>query len=214
MNHPVHAFPFLAASFTASLAASLALASCSGVDPRYIHNEREFAAANRVIEEKAVPALAKAAQGLPIDQADRKNLQTALTEAKRILAFDPGNLQAYNVVGKIQKALGQYEEALRTFEDGLALARRVDSPDFRATQADVISETAVIHIAARRFSQAQAALEAALQLAPGNPLYLTDAARLALVQGDKPRARKLAQAALQADPDFTPAQLTLRAASQ
>lgn len=131
----------------------------------------------------AIPALLQA--GLT---AQRQG-QAALAEQtyRQVLALDPRNADALQLLGLLAKQAGQMAAARDFMEKSLKINRR---------QPNVLSNLGNLHLAEGRAAEALACYDAALALAPGNQDYLYHRAKSLHALGKLAEAEKAVQVSL------------------
>jgi serine/threonine-protein kinase len=123
------------------------------------------------------------ALGLYQSRVLRNNDQAALT-FEGGLKLAPSDLPMIGAMGNIERTRGNWSEAV-------ALGRRAVELDPRSPLA--ASRLGYNLLCVRRYPEAEAAYERALSLAPTNLIFIENRAMLALAQGDRPRAERLAR---------------------
>jgi type IV pilus assembly protein PilF len=148
------------------------------------------------------------------------NLAQALDELRQAIAIDPGNAQAYAVMGLVQMDLGERDRAEESFRRALQLApedsetlnnygwflcqtgRPKESiPQFMAalknplyaTPARPLHNAGVCSLRAGDVSSAEAYFQRSFQIDAGNPVAMYNLAEIYLKRGDAGRARFYSQ---------------------
>lgn len=150
-----------------------------------------------VIHEKVVPAITAVAAedgraiglaGLVLQHLGYEGDQSAkharnLPLLRRQLAVEPGNLFAWNHLGRILEALGEPDEAERAYEQAIDVARS-SSPGGPMDPLACLSYGDLIRLRRDRGAEAADLLDEALGAFPGNCVLLLQEARLRMDRGD------------------------------
>ena len=180
-----------------------------------------------------------AGEGLAAIYAARGDFDAALRALAQVRAADPGNLEVDGEEGLILTQAGRFTEAeaalrravaiapndanvlnalglLTWHHDGhldgaatyfsRALSEHTEADDFNAS---LHSNLGAVYGEQRRFSDAIAQFQIAVQIAPHDPEFLTNLATAYWAVGRMEDARKELQAALAAAPDYNPARVVL-----
>lgn len=142
-------------------------------------------------------------EGLILTQAGRwPEAEAALRKA---VAISPNDANVLNAIGLIAwQRDGHLDEAAAYFSKALGVHTEAD--DFNAS---VHSNLGAVYGQQGRFSDAIAQFQNAVQIAPGDPEYLTNLATAFRALGRIDDARRALQAALAAAPDYDPARVAL-----
>ena len=117
--------------------------------------------------------------------------QDALAPLVRAREIAPGKIEGLDTLGVCLTQLGRGPEAVRVFDEALAVAPQVAS--LHLHKAQTLEETGTLH-------KAQAVLEELLVLEPGNAQALARLAVLAARRGDTAAARDFAARVLAVEP--------------
>jgi tetratricopeptide (TPR) repeat protein len=142
-------------------------------------------------------------EGLILTQIGRwPEAEAALRKA---VAISPNDANVLNALGLIAwQRDGHLDEAAAYFSKALGVHTEAD--DFNAS---VHSNLGAVYGQQGRFSDAIAQFQNAVQIAPGDPEYLTNLATAFRALGRIDDARRALQAALAAAPDYDPARVAL-----
>jgi putative PEP-CTERM system TPR-repeat lipoprotein len=127
------------------------------------------------IDPKFVPALYFRAHVC----AARGNTEAAKRDLQQILAQDRGNVYAYIALAKIISTEGQPSQALGLLNRAVQAARKDPAP--RLALANLL-------IRQRKFEDAQATLDALLQVSPNNPQAMTLVGWIQFMAGENAKA--------------------------
>jgi Flp pilus assembly protein TadD len=142
-------------------------------------------------------------EGLILAQAGRWTAAEAALQ--RAVAISPNDANVLNALGLIAwQHRGHLDEAAAYFSKALSVHTEAD--DFNAS---LHSNLGAVYGQQGRFSAALAQFEIALQIAPGDPEYLTNLATAFAALDRIDDARRALQAALSAAPDYSPARIML-----
>jgi Flp pilus assembly protein TadD len=142
-------------------------------------------------------------EGLILTQAGR--WREAEASLQKAVAMSPDDANVLNALGLIAwQHDGHLDQAAAYFSKALSVHTEAD--DFNAS---LHSNLGAVYGEQGRFSDALAQFEIALQIAPGDPEYLTNLATAFAALGRTNDARRALQAALSAAPDYSPAHILL-----
>jgi putative PEP-CTERM system TPR-repeat lipoprotein len=156
--------------------------------------ERALAAALQSKPDHAPALLVRARQS-----ASRGEFPSALGIVDSVLAKEPANAEALKARGDLLMAMRETDQALDDYRKAV-LAR----PDFVLAHAAIVS----VLLSQHKLDEAGKQVEQLRQVAPGHPTTTLLEGRLAFVNKDLPKARRLAQQVLATAPD-NPAALQL-----
>jgi Flp pilus assembly protein TadD len=142
-------------------------------------------------------------EGLILTQAGRwTEAEAAL---RRAVDMSPNDANVLNALGLIAwQHNGHLDEAATYFSNAIGIHTEAD--DFNAS---LHSNLGAVYGQQGRFSDALAQFEIAVQIAAGDPEYLTNLATAFAAVGRTDDARRALQAALSASPDYNPARILL-----
>jgi tetratricopeptide (TPR) repeat protein len=227
-----------------------AVLALNASDPQALHGLGviAFGAGNR---DEALPLLAKAALQAPRIAEFRRNyanalaasrqFEAAIPEYRAVLKLEPRGAADWSRLGTAQSALGQHEEAAKSFAaalshlpakspDRIGALRRLGQAQKRAghgeaavrswqtalsldpRQADLEANLAELLTTLGRPMEAQAAYRQALALKPDDAAVLTNLGALLRDDGGFAEAETLYRAALQAEPESVMARRNLAVA--
>ena len=167
-----------------------------------LHTGEEFNEANARVRELTLKPLEKMANREPLDGNDLKDLEASLPIIDRIIKFDPSTLEGYALKGKVLKATGDFNGALRVLQFGLGTAT-VDQGNYAdLVRADMYSEAASIYSMRKQYEDAQMVLGHAIRLAPSDPRFLYESAEIAALAGQREKAKELLQGVFAIDSDY------------
>lgn len=149
---------------------------------------------------KLAPDLAAAHNALGLALHISLRLEEAAAEYKRALELDPKTRGGRRALADLDRASGKFEEALALYREQLA-AEKDDKP---ARVGLVISLFEL-----NKIDEAKEELKAAIDADPRNLLLLTGSAYWLLAHGESTLALALAQKAVNVEPRYTWAQITL-----
>ena len=101
-----------------------------------------------------------------------RNYEEAATGLKQLIQAEPNRYEYYSGLGMAQLNLGQYEDAVQTFEKGIQIAQNPDPKDdpakAKATMGQMLTNEGNAYLKLKKNSEAVAAYEKAAALDP-NP---------------------------------------------
>jgi predicted O-linked N-acetylglucosamine transferase (SPINDLY family) len=124
---------------------------------------------------------------------------------RRLLQQEPGNAQAWYLLGALCQARGDLAAAADHLERALRL---------RPTFAEALQHRGIVHAQQGQLAEAVARFRAALLLKPGDAEIQTNLGLTLARQGQHPEAIALLQAVLRQRPDYVRAQTHLRTFAQ
>jgi tetratricopeptide (TPR) repeat protein len=179
------------------LAIGLILGSCSpksstNDDMVVIKTGGDFGARQQELQKLTEATLIKYVEGKPLTQQDIDNLEKAKPIARGMIAFDASRYTSHLVLGQIQLALGERDDALRSMLQCILIA---PSPEKRG-EADnfIIAETANdianIYYGKNQFDEAESFVREALKISPENIKYLGNLTQILVAAGRVEEAKK------------------------
>jgi tetratricopeptide (TPR) repeat protein len=120
---------------------------------------------------------------------------------RRLVQQEPGNAQAWFLLGALCQARGDLAAALTSLEQALRL---------RPEYPEALHHQGIVFIKQKRFAEAMSCFQRALQLEPRNVEIQTNLALVLAHQGQHAEAVSRLQAALAVQPDYARAQTQLQ----
>lgn len=141
------------------------------------------------------------AQGQDLSDDALRDLAEARRQFEGLISYAPTQFAPHIGAGRIGYALGDYESAKRSLEQGLALIPADHAPQVDALVADVNNDLANIYFLQGDYAKAEILVRRALKTSPEHPNYLATLASIALQAGDPEGAGRLVASGLKTDPE-------------
>lgn len=188
-----------------ALLLALALAGC-GSAPKdssvpIVDTDRDYQATLAKARDLSAAHMVAFAQGQDLSEDALKDLAEARRQFEGLISYAPTQFAPHIGAGRIGYALGDYESAKRSLEQGLALIPKDHGPEVDALIADVDNDLANIYFLQGDYAKAEILVRRALKTRPEHPNYLATLASIALQAGDPEGAGRLVASGLKTDPE-------------
>jgi tetratricopeptide (TPR) repeat protein len=193
------------AKATVALLLALVLAGC-GSTPKdssvpIVDTDRDYQATLAKARDLSAAHMVAFAQGQDLSEKALEDLAEARRQFEGLISYAPTQFAPHIGAGRIGYALGDYESAKRSLEQGLALIPKEHGPEVDALIADVDNDLANIYFLQGDYAKAEILIRRALKTSPEHPNYLATLASIALQAGDPEGAGRLVASGLKTDPE-------------
>lgn len=193
------------AKATVALLLALVLAGC-GSTPKdssvpIVDTDRDYQATLAKARDLSAAHMVAFAQGQDLSEKALEDLAEARRQFEGLISYAPTQFAPHIGAGRIGYALGDYESAKRSLEQGLALIPKEHGPEVDALIADVDNDLANIYFLQGDYAKAEILVRRALKTSPEHPNYLATLASIALQAGDPEGAGRLVASGLKTDPE-------------
>ena len=187
-----------------SLALLLVIACIAGCTPKtptvVVNNAEEASQTLAKIRDLSEEPLLKVNAGTELTDEDTRKLEETLPLAQALVDYDPTQIGAVSLRGKIETALGKSEEAEATYRQAIKLKPANPSPEMTYLIADLHNELGKISFSKQNYKAALDDISQAVSLVPNEPRFLFNLASVQ-VEADQLREAKATLAkVLELDP--------------
>ncbi|MDX9893161.1 MAG: hypothetical protein RB292_01965 [Patescibacteria group bacterium] len=134
-----------------------------------------------------------------------EELDEAEEESINIIELDPGNLDAYDLLGRIYTLKKDYRKARETLRYLLKLltnlSRKSDAGEDKHRLANCYSDLGWVYQLENKPKQALTSFEKSVELEPNNPRFLDLLLKISIILKNKKSAEEAFEKLRQADPD-------------
>ena len=166
-----------------------------------VDTDRDYQATLAKARDLSAAHMVAFAQGQDLSEKALEDLAEARRQFEGLISYAPTQFAPHIGAGRIGYALGDYESAKRSLEQGLALIPKEHGPEVDALIADVDNDLANIYFLQGDYAKAEILIRRALKTSPEHPNYLATLASIALQAGDPEGAGRLVASGLKTDPE-------------
>jgi tetratricopeptide (TPR) repeat protein len=170
----------------------LTTASCSrpSSEPLLIQSSSEYQDVLNEVERLTKGPLEKYDLEEKLEDAEKKDLRTAIQKVEGLVAFRPNNFANYFLLGKIYQALDEHEAALTNFRESIDLiAENASDQKMEVVYADAYALRSRSLERMGVYEEAESDIKKALTIYPDGPDYLAQLASVEIQLGKLTDAR-------------------------